>query len=198
MKRDSRVSAHSTSMITNFAPHTSSRPPSSVAPADHIPRRGGKLINTADWTPLPAEDTKSYMFRLLTEGHTVLDAFMTSADAQVGQIMLNCPMSLYLMGLYSGAIAMFFFLIFGYWTIYQVSELNSMTHNLEVNFKSQLARDLRSPEICFKTLLKGVHLEGICCCPSCPMAFVFLAPFFNCSVRICILSLILNFFNWRM
>lgn len=93
------------------------------APADHIPRRGGKLVNAADWVPLPAEDRKDYLRRLMTEGHTVPDAFMTMACAQVGQIMLNSPMSLYLMGLYSGAISMFFFLVFGYWTIYQFMAL---------------------------------------------------------------------------
>lgn len=99
-------------------------PPLSIAaPADHIPRRGGKLINKLDWTPLPGEDKRSFITRLLTEGHTVPDAFMTCACAQVGQIMLNSPMSLYLMGLYSGTITMFFFLVFGYWTIYQFMAL---------------------------------------------------------------------------
>jgi hypothetical protein len=66
----------------------------------------------------------------MTEGHTVPDACMTCADAQVGQIMLNSPMALYLMGLYSGAISMFFFLIYGYWTIYQVRHFKSFTPHI--------------------------------------------------------------------
>lgn len=94
-----------------------------AAPADHIPRRGGKLLNKEDWTPMPKEGVWAYLLRICVEGHTVPDAFMTCACAQVGQIMLNSPGALFLMGLYSGAISMVFFLGSGYWTLYQFMAL---------------------------------------------------------------------------
>ncbi len=64
---------------------------------------------------MPGEPLKSYIYRMCTEGHTVADAFMTCACAQVGQIMLNSPSALFRMGLIAGGISMVIFLICGYW-----------------------------------------------------------------------------------
>lgn len=88
-------------------------------PGFNIPRRGGKIFNRDDALMMPGESLKSYVWRMCTEGHTVADAFMTCACAQVGQIMLNSPSALYRMGLIAGGISMVLFLICGYWTIYQ-------------------------------------------------------------------------------
>lgn len=48
-----------------------------------IPQRGGKIWNRDDWFPIEGESKWPYALRMMTEGHTVLDAFLTCACAQV-------------------------------------------------------------------------------------------------------------------
>ena len=51
-----------------------------------MPQRGGRLINRDDWLPMRGEGKKHYALRLMREGHTMPDAFMTCACAQIGQV----------------------------------------------------------------------------------------------------------------
>lgn len=86
-----------------------------TAPNDNVPQRGGKVFNRDDWSHMPTESWRDYAKRLCTEGHTVPDAFLTCACAQVGQVLLNAPNALYKMGLVAGGISMFIFFFCGYW-----------------------------------------------------------------------------------
>ncbi|GAX84439.1 hypothetical protein CEUSTIGMA_g11859.t1 [Chlamydomonas eustigma] len=89
----------------------------------NVPQRGGKFFNKDDWFPMEGEPILGYFKRLMFEGHTVIDAFMICACAQVGQIMLNAPASLYRMGMIGGGITVLFFLAVGFWNVYQFMAL---------------------------------------------------------------------------
>ncbi len=80
-----------------------------------MPQRGGKVFNRDDWLPMEGEGAKGYSLRLALEGHTVPDAFMICACAQVGQVMLNSPNALFKCGIASGSITVVFFLAIGFW-----------------------------------------------------------------------------------
>lgn len=51
-----------------------------------VPQRGGRMINRDDWLPMRGEGKQHYALRLMREGHTMPDAFMTCACAQIGQV----------------------------------------------------------------------------------------------------------------
>jgi hypothetical protein len=82
---------------------------------------------------MEGEKPLSYVIRLCTEGHTAPDAAMTCACAQIGQILLNAPNALFKMGVTAGGISMSFFLMSGYWTIYEFMTLYLELRRAKVN-----------------------------------------------------------------
>ncbi|CAL8461956.1 g1487 [Coccomyxa elongata] len=75
------------------------------------------------WTPGAGEKKSHYILRVLTEGHTVTDAFLTVAAAQIGQIMLTMPNAISKTGLSAGIVVSMVTALLSLWTMYMLSAL---------------------------------------------------------------------------
>ncbi|KAK9831382.1 hypothetical protein WJX81_007976 [Elliptochloris bilobata] len=75
------------------------------------------------WSPAPGEGRLHFIKRVTTEGHTVVDAFLTVSAAQIGQILLTLPNAISKTGFIAGTTLAIGSAILALWTMYLLASL---------------------------------------------------------------------------